>query len=114
MPPKKSNYSSLTGESLTRLQLAEVARFAKSSRRKSRYRSGSMQDSFKAQLAGFDFAKASYCKITSNAPLVSFCIENNHASEYSCLFEKKYIYTYVAKASLKRNTVNTIKQLISF
>ena len=41
-----------------------------------------VRDSFKALLAGFEFAKANCCKSTSNAPLVSFCIWSNHALEF--------------------------------
>ena len=33
-----------------------------------------VRDSFKARLAGFEFAKANCCRSTSNAPFVSFCI----------------------------------------
>ena len=41
-----------------------------------------VRDSFKARLAGFEFANANCCKSTSNAPLVCFCVWNNHASEF--------------------------------
>ena len=62
-----------------------------------------VQDSFKARLAGFEFAKANCCKSTSNAP----------ASVFETItlwnFEKKM---YEANASVKQNTLNAIKQLI--
>ena len=41
-----------------------------------------VRDSFKARLAGFEFTKANCRKSTSNAPLVSFCVWNNHALEF--------------------------------
>ena len=62
--------------------------------------------SFKARLASFEFAKANCRKRTSSVQLVRFCIWNNHASE----FWKKIVWT---NASVKRNRVNTIKQLMS-
>ena len=65
-----------------------------------------VRDSFKARLAGFEFAKANCRKSTSNAPFVSFAFETITLRN----FEKKM---YEANASVKRNTLNTIKQLIS-
>ena len=60
-----------------------------------------MRDSFKARIAGFEYAKA-----TSNAQHVSFAFETITLPN----FEKKM---YEANASAKRNAGNTIKQLMS-
>ena len=65
-----------------------------------------VRDSFKARLAGFEFAKTNCCKSTSNAPLVSFAFKTITLRN----FEKKM---REANASVKRNTLNTIKQIIS-
>ena len=61
---------------------------------------------FKARLAGFAFAKANCCEELQTRRLSAFAFET---ISLRC-FEKK-IYTYIACASAKRNTVNT-KQLI--
>ena len=66
-----------------------------------------MRDSFKALLAGFEFAKAT-CRIKA------LQMHRLSASAFEPItlrnFEKKL---YEANASVKRNTVNIIKQLMS-
>ena len=96
-PRKIKSQQSLTRERFLhnariRLQLAEVTntlRLRASDSRKiesaeellSQWFTYTVRDSFKARLAGFEFAKASCCESTLNAPLASFCILNNHNSE---------------------------------
>ena len=89
-------------KSLTRWDCVPVI-LAKSSRRKSRYRTGLLtrcEIVSKRCLLVLNLQKANCCKSTSNAPLV------NHALE----FWKKMNED---NASVKRNTKNTIKQLMS-
>ena len=97
-PQKIKSQQSLTRERFyrdarIRLQLAEVTytlRLRASDSRQiesaeeslSYWFTYTVRDSFKALLAGFEFTKANCRKSTSNAPLVSFCVWNNHASEF--------------------------------
>ena len=89
-PKKIKSQQSLTRERFQRnarirLQLAEVTytlRLRASDSRKielaeeslSHWFTYTVRDSFKARLAGFEFAKANCCKSTSNALLFSFCV----------------------------------------
>ena len=73
---------------------------AKSSRRKTRYRTG-----FKARLAGFEFAKVTAAKALRMRSLSVVAFETITLRN----FEKKM---YEANASVKRNTMKAIKQLI--
>ena len=65
-----------------------------------------MRDSFKALLAGFEFAKANCCKALQMRRLSGFAFEAITLRN----FEKKMNED---NASVKRNTKNTIKQLMS-
>ena len=122
-PPEKSNRSSHSHgrdfnaalafdcnslKSLTRWDCVPVI-LAKSSLRKSRYRTGLLtrcEIVSKRCLLVLNLQKANCCISTSNAPLVSFCIWSNHALE----FWKENEWS---QPSVKRNTKNTIKQLMS-
>ena len=78
-------YNCNSHKSLARWDCVAVT-LANSTRRKSfKYME---RDSFKARLAGFDFAKASSCKITVKTSLVSFRIKSNHAWEFFASFWK--------------------------
>ena len=65
-----------------------------------------VQYSFKARLASFEFAKANCLKAFQMRRLPAFAFETITLRN----FKKKM---YEANASVKRNSVNTIKQLIS-
>ena len=64
-----------------------------------------VRNRFKARPAGFEFAKASCAKALRTRSLSAFAFETITLRN----FEKKL---YEANASVKRNTGNTIKQLI--
>ena len=101
-----------------RLQLAEVTytlRLRASDSRKiesaeeslSHWFTYTVQDSFKARLAGFEFAKKpTAAKALQMRRFSAFAFETIKLRN----FEKKL---YEANASVKRNRVNTIKQLMS-
>ena len=110
-PQKIKSQQSLTRkrfyrDARIRLQLAEVTytlRLRASDSRQiesaeqslSHWFTYTVRDSFKALLAGFEFAKANCCKSTSNEQLFSFCVWSNHASEF---------WTEIAWSQRKRKT----------